>query len=243
MQFLLSHFSSQEYKFPRAITTLRSKDPVHINNEEEILQHFLESDFIECKINGYPIFGKEDQDTDRLSPSILFIDIDLSLCSLCKYPKRKLDYILNQTLNKIDKETHGIPTVIWDGYSYHICLPIRMRHNPDGKEKHPLEFVTPFTEFNPYVNHDMTTEFIRFAAKYFTTNSHQKDSIQNNNYNNTTIKSCFITVPETINRKNNFKSEIIQKWDGKVTNIKSIAPYFLDSLIQRKHQYNTKDNK
>jgi len=243
VQFILSHFSGQGHRFPRAITTLKSKDPVYINNEEEILQHFIESDFKECKINGYPFFGKEERDMDKLSPSLLFIDIDLSLCSVCKYPKRKLDYILNLTLNKIEKETHGIPTVIWTGYSYHICLPVRMLFNPNDKEKHSLEFVTPSKEFIPHANQDLTTEFIRFAAKYFTTNSHQKDSIQNNNYNSISTKSCFITVPETINTKNSFKAEIVQKWDGKVTNIKTIAPYFLDNIMQRKSEYITKDKK
>ncbi len=152
--------------FQERITTLRSKDPVYINNEEEIFQHFLESDFKECKINGYPCFEKEDEDDDKLSPTLLFIDIDLSLCYVCKYPKRKLDYILNQTLNKIEKETHGIPTVIWSGYSYHICLPVRILYNSNFKEK-KSNFVAPLNESIPYADHDLTTEFIRFAAEIF----------------------------------------------------------------------------
>ncbi len=71
--------------------------------------------------------------------------------------------------------------------------------------------------------------------KYFTTNSHQKDSIQEEEEeeDDISVKSCFITVPETINIKNNFKAEIIQKWDGKVINVNTIASHFLDSLGQK----------
>ena len=38
--------------------------------------------------------------------------------------KRKLDYILKETLKKIEKEINGFPTVLWIGDGYHIYQPI-----------------------------------------------------------------------------------------------------------------------
>ena len=236
LQFILSHFNGQEYKFPRAILTLKSKGQICSNNEEETLQHFLESGFRGCKINGYPFFGKE-YNVNKLSPSFLFIDLDLSLCNACKYPIRKLDYILKQTLNNIEKEIHGNPTVLWTGEGYHIYLPI-IFPTPKENDKHPLEFVYPFNEFIPYVDNDLTTEFMRFASKYFTNSHQQKGTKQNDS---ASVTSCFIMVPETINTKDNSKVRIIQKWDGKATNVSAIAPYFLDNLIQRRSEHKTID--
>lgn len=234
IQFILSHFNYQEYKFPRAIMTLKTKGQVHTNNEEEILKLFLESDFKDCRINGYPFY---EENANRLYPSIIFIDLDLSLCSVCKYPERKLDYILKQTLNKIEKEINGVPTVLWTGGGYHIYQPITT-HNPNDKEwteRRPLDHITAFNEFLPYVNNDLTTEFMRFAAKYFTNN--QKDP-----KHNPSTKSCLIRVPETINSKYNFKVEIRQKWDGKEANANIIALYFRDNLMQIRSEYVKKTN-
>ncbi len=214
--------------------TLKTKGQVHTNNEEEILKHFLESDFKDCRINGYPFY---EENANRLYPSFIFIDLDLSLCSVCKYPERKLDYILKQTLNKIEKEINGVPTVLWTGGGYHIYQPITA-DNPNDKEwteRRPLEHITAFNEFLPHVNNDLTTEFMRFAAKHFTNN--QKDP-----KHNPSTKSCLIRVPETINSKYNFRVEIRQKWDGKEANANIITSYFQDNLMRTRSEYVKKTN-
>jgi len=230
LQFILSHFKGQEYKFPRVIRTLKTNGQIYTNNEEEIFQHFLEAGFTDCEINGYPFY----EDANRLSPSLIFIDLDLSLCNICKYPKRKLDYILKQTLNKIKKEINGTPTVLWSGDGYHIYQPI-IFGNPKDKEKTSIEIVTQFNEFLPYVNNDLTTEFMMFAVKYFT------NDLKNLKHK-PSIKSCLIMVPETINSKYNLKIEIVRKWDGKDADANKITLNFLDNLIQKKYEYKIKTN-
>ncbi|MER5174257.1 MAG: hypothetical protein ABJB76_08555 [Candidatus Nitrosocosmicus sp.] len=225
VHFILSHFKGQEYNFPRSIMTLKTKGQIYTENEEEIFQYFLESDFKDCKINGYPFYDKA---ANKLYPSFIFIDLDLSLCNTCKYPKRKLDYILKQTLNKLEKEVNGTPTVLWTGAGYHIYLPIHLCNLNDREtERYPLEFVTPFNEIMPYVNNDLTTEFMRFAAKYFTNNQNDYE------HNNHSITSCLLLVPETINSKCNFKVKIIQEWDGKEANANTIASYFLEHYTKK----------
>jgi hypothetical protein len=199
--------------------TLKTKGQIISDSEDDIFAHFLESEFKDCKINGYPLFDKDDD--NRLSPSFIFIDLDLSLCDTCKYPKRKLDYILKETLNKMKKEVNGFPTVLWTGDGYHIYLPIRL-YNPDNK------FVSRYDEFSSLsANNNMTVEFMKFASKYFTNNHIDLDHIS-------CINSFYVAVPGTINSKLNLKVELIHAWDGNLVNIQAIASSFLNRIEQSK---------
>ncbi|HXS59973.1 MAG TPA: hypothetical protein VN703_04105, partial [Candidatus Sulfopaludibacter sp.] len=52
VRFILSHFNNQNYNYPRTIKTLKTDEhSVYIYNENEIINHFLAADFIDCKIN------------------------------------------------------------------------------------------------------------------------------------------------------------------------------------------------
>ena len=222
LHFILSHFNSQEHVFPRGIITLKTKNQIFSNSEDDIFEHFLESEFKDCKINGYPLFDKDDYDNGLLLPSFIFIDLDLSLCDTCKYPKRKLDYILKETLNKIKKEVNGFPTVLWTGDGYHIYMPIRLYY-PGNK------FVSRSDEFLSLSvnNNNMTVEFMRFASNYFTNSHVDLDHIS-------CINSFYVQVPGTINSKLNIKVELIHAWDGNLVNIQAITSSFLNHLEQSK---------
>ena len=232
LHFILSHFNNQKHVFPRSIMTLKTKGPIFSDSEDDIFQHFLESDFKDCKINGYPLFDKDDD--NRLPPSFIFIDLDLSICNTCKYPKRKLDYILKETLNKMEKTVNGFPTVLWTGGGYHIYLPVRLC-NPDDteKEKCSIEFVSQYGDGNSSslslstVNNEMTTEFMKFICKYFTNNHIDFDHIS-------CINSFYVSVPGTINSKLNLKVELIQAWDGRLADIHAITSSFLNNPEQSK---------
>ena len=223
IRFILSHFTGQEFLFPRAIMSAKTNGQVFVDDEEQLFQFFSEANFIDCRINGYPL--RQDDEIKTLYPSFIFIDLDLSLCSTCKYPIRKLDYILKQTLSKIEEEINGHPTVLWSGGGYHIYLPINLA-DPD-KEKRPLEVIKEFGELLPIIKNDLTSEFIRFAAKYFTNNKGDPK-------HNPSIHSCLIRIPGTINSKYNKEVKIIQKWNGiEAIAIDLLLP-FLDHLIQLK---------
>ena len=116
----------------------------------------------------------------------------------------KLDYILKQTLRKIKEEINGYPTVLWTGCGYHIYQPIKIVKK--DQEEQPLEGIKEIQGFIPYVRNDLTTEFIRFAAKYLNGKEDPK--------HNASINSYLIRVPETVNSKYNQSVRIIQKWDG-----------------------------
>ncbi|MDN5845998.1 MAG: DNA primase noncatalytic subunit PriX [Candidatus Nitrosocosmicus sp.] len=203
--------------------TAKTNGHVFVDSEEELIDYFEEAEFIDCRINGYPYHY--DKDTRKLYPSFIFIDLDLSSCSTCKYPIRKLDYVLKQTLKKIKEEINGHPTVLWTGGGYHIYQPIKIVTK--DQERLPLENFTEFQEFISIVRADLTTEFIRFAGKYLTNN-------KGDSKHNPSIYSCLIRIPETINSKYNEKVRIIQEWDGIEAIASPIILPFIDHLIQIK---------
>jgi len=222
-EIISSHFNGQEFLFPRSIMTLKTNGQVLVDSRDQMIKYFEESNFVDCRINGYPYHY--DKDIRKLYPSFMFIDLDLSLCSTCVYPIRKLDYILKQTLKKIKEEINGHPTVLWTGGGYHIYQPMKIETN--DKEKQPLESFKEFEEFMPITRNDLTTQFIRFASKYFTNGKGDPK-------HNPSIYSCLIRIPGTINSKNNETVKIVQKWDNIEVDAKPILLPFLDHLIQLK---------
>lgn len=224
--FILSHFKGQEFLFPRSIMTFKTNGQVFVENKEQIDEYFTDANFMDCRINGYP--KHDPSGRNHLYPSFIFIDLDLSLCSTCKYPIRKLDYILNQTLKRIKEEIGGHPSVLWTGGGYHIYQPIKVVTMQ--QEKIPLEFFKDFEEFTPNVRVDLTTKFIRFASKYLTNGKGDPK-------HNPSIHSCLTRIPDSINSKYNEKVKIIQEWDSIEANANLIVPSFLDNLINTNQEY------
>lgn len=221
--FVLSHFRGQEFLFPRSIMTYETVGQIFIDNEDQMMDYFKRSEFTDCRINGYPLHHENER--RNLYPSFIFIDLDLSLCSTCKYPIRKLDYILKQTLKKIKDEINGHPSVLWTGGGYHIYQPIKIVAK-DQEIQH-LEGIKEIQELLSFIRNDLTTEFIRFASKYLTNDKGDPN-------HNPSIYSCLIRIPGTINSKNDEKVKIIQKWDGIEADAKPILLPFTDHLIQIK---------
>ena len=72
-QFILDHFN-QERLFPRTIMTKKLKYQKEVFSKEEARRLFEESNFIDCRINAYPVL----EDGVLQAPNIIFIDLDLS---------------------------------------------------------------------------------------------------------------------------------------------------------------------
>lgn len=223
IDFVLSHFKGQELLFPRSIMTFKTNGQVFVDTKDQMIKYFQEVNFVDCRINGYPYHFEKD--TGKLYPSFIFIDLDLSLCSTCKYPIRKLDYVLKQTIKKMEEEINGHPTVLWTGGGYHIYQPIKIVTK--DKIKQPLKTFKEFEEFIPIMRNDLCTEFIRFASNYLTDGKGDPK-------HNPSIYSCLIRIPGTTNSKNNETVKIIQEWDGIEANADPIILPFLDHLIQLK---------
>ncbi len=227
IDFILSHFDGQHELFPRTIMTDRFKGQKKIEHETDVqaakdkmFDYFNQADFTDCKINAFP-HNTEHTGVDfdvKNKTAATFIMIDLDLKDFDN--KEKLDKQLKKTLNKLSLKFHVEvhPTVLWTGNGYHIYQPL------DGMvfEKYKI-----FYDFLPYLNKDLTTEFLRFAEKYFSNGRSDPNHLPS-------IKSCLVRVPGTINSKNGSEVKVIQKWDGKKPAIQRVNDDFRSYLIQKR---------
>ena len=187
-----------------------------VYSKEKALEHFIESDFIDCRINAFPSL----KEGATWIPDLLFIDLDLTNFN----SKKSLQIALNKTLKnikeKLDDNPH--PTVLWSGNGYHIILPV---YCPTE-----LERVKEFQEFdNP------SERLLRFA----------KDNLSNNKAdkaNNPSFRSCLLRIPNSFNSKcldkgesvENSKVKIIQEWNRDRSSIKFLLQDFRRYLITQK---------
>ena len=73
LDFILSHLE-QPTIFPRTIMTKKIGYQRKVYSKEKALEHFIESDFIDCRINAFPLL----KEGTTWIPELLFIDLDLS---------------------------------------------------------------------------------------------------------------------------------------------------------------------
>jgi hypothetical protein len=74
--FILDHF--KEPLFPRTISTFETQNrQVEVFNEENAVNLFEYSKFVDCKINAYPSHT-EYKGINLQPPNIIFIDLDKS---------------------------------------------------------------------------------------------------------------------------------------------------------------------
>jgi hypothetical protein len=184
IRFILSHFEGRQQLFPRKMSTRLSQGRQFIvYNEEQIISECIKANFIDCRLNAYPILSNDDIAAAIQAPNIIFVDIDIS-----KGFESQDEAITN--INKILKKTSSIiqkklddckPTVLWTGNGYHIYIILNIR---------PLELITELAE----LSHKASEEFLRFAEFIFT--NKKKDSCHNPSF-----KSSLLRIPYTLNSK------------------------------------------
>jgi hypothetical protein len=190
IRFILSHFERRQQLFPRKMSTALSQGRQFIvYNEEQIISECIKSNFIDCRLNAYPIISEGSQSNglnifSAQAPNIIFIDIDLPKDYESKEEERIIN--LNKTLKKaqsiIQKKLDGCkPTVLWTGNGYHIYIVLNTR---------PLELIKELTE----LSEKPSEEFLRFAE--FTFTNKNRDSCHNPSF-----KSSLLRIPYTLNSK------------------------------------------
>ena len=216
LNFILSHLEEPTI-FPRTIMTKKLGYQRIVYSKERALEHFIESDFIDCRINAFPAL----KEGATWIPELLFIDLDLSNFNT----KKSLQIALDKTLRNIKEKlanNNVHPTVLWSGNGYHIILPVYCPVE--------LERIQEFQEFdNP------SERFLRFA----------KDNLSNNKAdraNNPSFRSCLLRIPNSFNAKclakgesfENSKVKIIQEWNRARPSIKYLLSDFRRYLINQK---------
>jgi hypothetical protein len=216
LNFILSHLE-QPVILPRTIMTKKLGYQRKVYTKERALEHFIESDFIDCRINAFPSL----KEGATWKPELLFIDLDL----LNFNSEKAFNVALNKTLKNIKEKldnNNAHPTVLWSGNGYHIILPVYCPME--------LERIQEFKQFdNP------SERFLRFA----------KDNLSNNKADkshNPSFRSCLLRIPNSFNVKclakgesfENSKVKIIQEWNRNRPSIKFLLRDFKIYLINQK---------
>ena len=226
LDFILSHLEEPTI-FPRTIMTKKLGYHQMVYSKERALEHFIESDFIDCRINAFPSL----KEGATWMPELLFIDLDLSDFNT----KRSLQIVLNKILKsikeKLDKNAH--PTVLWSGNGYHIILPVYC----PGE----LERIQQFQGFT--TTSKPSEEFLRVAKDYLSNGKADKS-------NYPSFRSCLLRIPNSLNGKclarrgeslENSKVKIIQEWNGYRPPVVELLYDFRRYLIQKEiDDYNYK---
>ena len=74
LDFILSHFN-QDKLFPRTIMIKKLGYQKEVFSKEEAMKYFIESDFVDCRINAFPSYI-EYNGIQRYPPDFIFIDLD-----------------------------------------------------------------------------------------------------------------------------------------------------------------------
>jgi hypothetical protein len=187
--FLLNHF--QDPLFPRTVSTRETEGrQVLVFSREEALSRFIESDFLDCRINAYPDYT-EFSGINRQAPCFIFIDLDRSGFNTPEAHKQALSI----TLKNIEEKFGGKPTVIWSGNGYHIYQPV---------DAVILEQEEDFSYFD-----QPSRRFLKFTEQHLS--NHKSDPSHNPSF-----RSCMIRIPYSYNSKciTNSKVIILEKWNG-----------------------------
>ncbi len=81
IDFILSHLK-EPIIFPRKISTQKSEHKqFEVKDKEGIIKSFKYSNFIDCKINAFPILK---ENYTKWTPNLLFIDLDFKILNLKK---------------------------------------------------------------------------------------------------------------------------------------------------------------
>jgi Primase X len=190
--FILSHFN-QERLFPRKIMTKKLNRQQEVFSKEEAMKYFIDSDFIDCRINAFPSYT-EYKGIQRYPPDLIFIDLDRKDFT----SHLGFENALYNTLKNIKQKLRDTvyPTVLKTGGGYHIILPIDCTI--------VLENIKEFQEFE---KDKPSQEFLRFTKDLLSDGKADKQHYPS-------FKSCLLRIPGSINSKNGNKITIIQKWDG-----------------------------
>ena len=246
LNFLLSHFN-QNRLFPRTITTNKLKgSQIEVLSKSETMSYFEESNFIDCRVNGFPSYTRY-KEVQRYPPDFIFIDIDRSSFETDK----QFENALSRTKRNIKEKLNGYPTINNSGNGYHIIQPV---------ECPILEQIKQFEKYEG--KFFLSQEFLRFA-EYNLSNGKADTG------HHPSFKSCQIRVPGSVNGKcldnrekrlSGFKVKTIQKWNGyrpRITRefIEDFRTYLEQKItdqeqqvqennnnINQKHHYNINNN-
>jgi hypothetical protein len=191
IDFILSHFEGRQQLFPRKISTAFSNGrQFTVYSREQILEECIKANFIDCRINAYPVIGE----SAIHAPNLIFIDLDLSKDLSYQDALNQLKKSKNKSIRTIKEKLNGCrSTILWTGNGYHIYIVLDTR---------PLELIKELIELST----KPSEEFFVYSESIFS--NKKKDCAHNPSF-----RSSLLRIPNTFNSKNQAEVKIIQEFD------------------------------
>ena len=210
LDFIEGHFEPPIY--PRRIATYKiGGKQIKVNNREEALAKFKQSNLLDCRISAYPY--PEYRGINRQSPNFFLSDLDKKKFKT----KKAFDECMYNTLQNFkDKLRNANPTILWSGGGYHFLQPLYADI--------ALEMESVFAEFI-----EPSRKLMQYAEKLVTDNMGDPCHCNSVSFNN-----CMIRIPcnskyvqfndkgEVVKIPNQSEVRIVQRWDGYKPNIRCL---------------------
>jgi len=113
--------SAGQKLFPRMMSTARTNGGMFaVHNINQILHACEMADYIDCRLNGYPVLADYDIENGIISPNFLFADSDRKDIELAYFNNASAE------ITSRIQQIFGVkPTVIWTGGGRHWYYTIR----------------------------------------------------------------------------------------------------------------------
>ncbi|HEX6253813.1 MAG TPA: hypothetical protein VFZ55_06300 [Nitrososphaera sp.] len=206
LEFILGHLSGPQFPRSISVSTIGGAQK-EVSCKDVAMLYYQGALWEDCRISAfYP---------GQTNPNLIFIDIDAKdFCS-----ERALKTALTKILKNIKQKLNGHPTVYRSGRGFHIVQPINCPINLDNLE-----------ELSKLVrDKDVNKAFLQFASLYLSDN--KRDSC-----NHTSLKSCLLRVPHTINSRCREQVSITQEWDKHKPDYRLLMGSFYSYLIAKREE-------
>ncbi len=226
LEFLLSHFDTPT--FPRRISTFMSNDSQKytVNNIDEILERFKESEDLDCKINAYNYVGDEKAIVTK-PPSLLDIDLDRKhFASDEEHRKARIKTMVKiRKVFCLDRGTKPY-TILWSGGGWHILLLLDTATLPQKF----FEYTSPFCGGRLPAN-----AFLEFLENYLTDNL--ADTGHNQSVRSTMVRAIGSYNSKYDNDDVAAECKLVDVWDGHTrADIAYVLSIFYKYLIEKRRK-------
>jgi hypothetical protein len=227
LNFVLLHL--EEPIFPRRIATYATEGKqILVNNSEEALARFKQSNLLDCRISAYPYPVPEYKGVNRQTLDFFLSDLDRKDFKT----KKSFEECMRNTLQNFKNKLHGAnPTILWSGGGYHFLQPMYADVL--------LEMESVFMEFV-----EPSRNLMQYAEKVMTDNKGDPVHCNTVSFNN-----CMVRIPgsynsnyiqfndmgKVVNISPESEVKIVQRWDGYRPNIKWLLNGYWIYLIQERN--------
>lgn len=107
--------------YPRRIATYRTGGrQIQVNNRDEAVARFKQSNLLDCRISAYPYPVPEYKGINRQTPNFFLSDLDKKNFKT----DRLFQQCLESTVQNFRDKLHGAnPSILWSGGGYYLLQP------------------------------------------------------------------------------------------------------------------------